>query len=232
MILQILVKQGETVTANVSSKAKAASDGRSLLSVMHRGLATNTVSTFFQLNFCASTGGNTCVVDSDIDFTSTITISSGTTSIIGSNSVTLSGQGSRQLFDIRNSGTKVTFSGLTLKSGSVSTSGCSSPYNTCLGGCVFAYNSADVTFTSCTFQDCTAYRGGGISAYQARIAVDSCTLTDCSAEYGGGISAWTSSEVTVKLSTFTSCSASFGGAVVAQSSSNVTLQASPFTSSS
>ena len=74
-----------------------------------RLLATSSVSTFSDLSSCATAGGNTCVVTSDINFTSTISITSGSTSIQSTTSKSLSGGGSTQLFDIRNSGTTVIY---------------------------------------------------------------------------------------------------------------------------
>ena len=79
-----------------------------------RLLATSSVSTFSALSSCVTAGGNTCVVTSDITFTDTISITSGTTSIQSTTSKSLSGGGSRQLFYIENSGTTVIYLGLAL----------------------------------------------------------------------------------------------------------------------
>ena len=143
--------------------------------LLRRGLST-TVSTFADLSSCVTTDSSICVVDTDIDITSTISISGVTSTVMSTNSAALSGQGSTQLFDIRGSGTQVSFSGLTFKSGSISTVDCGAthdgaPYNACAGGCVFAYNSVDVAFTSSTFQDCTAaYVSQDVLGYGARLS--------------------------------------------------------------
>ena len=88
-----------TAEATLTEKGKALVEAPR---IMRRGLtsSTVTVSTFADLYSCATTDGSTCVVDTDIDITSTITISGIDITIMSANSASLSGQGRVQLFEI------------------------------------------------------------------------------------------------------------------------------------
>ena len=69
-----------------------------------------TVLTFAELSACATTNSTICVVNTNIDISSTISISGVTSTIMSTNSAALSGLGTTQLFDVRSSGTQVSLS--------------------------------------------------------------------------------------------------------------------------
>ena len=118
---------------------------------------TTAVSTFTDLSAGTAVGGYTIEVAADIDVSSSISLNGVKTTIKGNNTVMYDGSFNSRLFYIQG-GADVTFSGVTLKSGSYQGD----------GGCTYVTGSSTkVLFRSSTFEGCSCryyYSNGGSGA--------------------------------------------------------------------